>query len=39
MLAKRNTFTDFVAAAEHLVKAGRTRPERIVARAVAPVGC
>jgi oligopeptidase B len=32
MLAKRNTFTDFVAAAEHLVKAGWTRPERIVAQ-------
>ncbi len=31
MLAKRNTFTDFVAAAEHLVEAGWTRPERIVA--------
>ena len=32
MLAKRNTFTDFVAAAEHLVEAGWTRPERIVAQ-------
>ena len=32
MLAKRNTFTDFVAAAEHLVQAGWTRPERIVAQ-------
>ncbi|HEY0169010.1 MAG TPA: S9 family peptidase [Jatrophihabitans sp.] len=32
MLAKRNTFTDFVAAAEHLVGAGWTRPERIVAQ-------
>jgi oligopeptidase B len=32
MLSKRNTFTDFVAAAEHLVKAGWTRPERIVAQ-------
>ncbi|HJQ01341.1 MAG TPA: S9 family peptidase [Jatrophihabitans sp.] len=31
LLSKRNTFTDFVAAAEHLVKAGWTRPERIVA--------
>lgn len=31
MLCKRNTFTDFVAAAEHLVQAGWTRPERIVA--------
>ncbi|MGW7686333.1 S9 family peptidase [Kribbella sp. NPDC054772] len=32
MLTKRNTFTDFVAAAEHLVEAGWTRPERIVAQ-------
>ncbi|WP_406055389.1 S9 family peptidase [Kribbella sp. NBC_00889] len=32
MLAKRNTFTDFIAAAEHLVKEGWTRPERIVAQ-------
>ena len=32
MLAKRNTFTDFVAAAEQLVQAGWTRPERIVAQ-------
>jgi len=32
MLAKRNTFTDFVAAAEHVVEAGWTRPERIVAQ-------
>ena len=32
MLAKRNTFTDFVAAAEHLVTAGWTRPEGIVAQ-------
>ncbi|MDQ2838136.1 MAG: prolyl oligopeptidase family serine peptidase [Actinomycetota bacterium] len=31
MLSKKNTFTDFVAAAEHLVLAGWTRPERIVA--------
>ncbi|WP_327634674.1 S9 family peptidase [Kribbella sp. NBC_00482] len=31
-LTKRNTFTDFVAAAEHLVQAGWTRPERIVAQ-------
>ncbi|MEO6701528.1 MAG: S9 family peptidase [Jatrophihabitantaceae bacterium] len=31
LLKKRNTFTDFVAAAEHLVKIGWTRPERIVA--------
>ncbi|MFG1909599.1 S9 family peptidase [Kribbella sp. NPDC048928] len=32
MLTKRNTFTDFVAAAKHLVEAGWTRPERIVAQ-------
>lgn len=31
MLSKRNTFTDFIAAADHLVAAGWTRPERIVA--------
>jgi oligopeptidase B len=31
-LSKRNTFTDFIAAAEHLVKEGWTRPERIVAQ-------
>ncbi|HEU5271935.1 MAG TPA: prolyl oligopeptidase family serine peptidase, partial [Jatrophihabitans sp.] len=31
MLHKRNTFTDFIAAAEHLVRTGWTRPERIVA--------
>lgn len=32
MLAKKNTFTDFVACADHLVKAGWTEPERLVAR-------
>ena len=32
LLAKRNTFTDFVACAEHLVKAGWTSPDRLVAR-------
>jgi oligopeptidase B len=31
-LHKRNTFTDFVAAAEALVAAGYTRPDRLVAR-------
>ncbi|MFP5282532.1 MAG: S9 family peptidase [Actinomycetes bacterium] len=31
-LSKRNTFTDFVACAEHLVRAGYTRPERLAAR-------
>jgi oligopeptidase B len=29
---KRNTFTDFVACAEHLVATGWTRPDRLVAR-------
>ena len=32
MLAKKNTFTDFVACAQHLAKAGWTSAERIVAR-------
>ncbi len=32
LLAKKNTFSDFVAAADHLVKAGWTSPERLVAR-------
>jgi oligopeptidase B len=32
MLAKKNTFTDFVACARHLVKAGWTSTERLVAR-------
>ncbi|MEV6414040.1 S9 family peptidase [Kribbella sp. NPDC051718] len=32
MLTKRNTFTDFIAAAEHLVEDGWTKPERIVAQ-------
>jgi oligopeptidase B len=32
LLAKKNTFTDFVACAEHLVKAGWTAPDRLVAR-------
>lgn len=32
MLTKKNTFTDFTAAAEHLVESGWTRPERIVAQ-------
>jgi oligopeptidase B len=32
LLAKKNTFTDFVACARHLVKAGWTAPERLVAR-------
>jgi oligopeptidase B len=32
LLAKRNTFTDFVACAEHLARVGWTRPDRLVAR-------
>ena len=32
MLHKRNSFTDFVAAAEHLVAEGFTAPDRLVAR-------
>ncbi|MGC5031523.1 S9 family peptidase [Micromonospora sp. DT229] len=32
MLAKKNTFTDFVACARHLAKAGWTAPDRLVAR-------
>lgn len=31
MLAKRNTFTDFVSAAEHLTATGWTAPDRLVA--------
>jgi oligopeptidase B len=30
MLHKRNTFTDFISAAESLIEAGRTRPDRLV---------
>jgi len=32
MLHKRNTFTDFVACAEHLVKSGWSAPDRLIAR-------
>ena len=32
LLHKRNTFTDFIAAAEHLVAEGYTSPERLAAR-------
>src|SRR6202008_4777174 len=32
LLHKRNTFTDFIAAAEHLVDAGLTTPQGLVAR-------
>ena len=30
MMAKRNTFTDFIAAADHLAKSGYTSPDRVV---------
>ena len=30
MMAKRNTFTDFIAAADHLAKGGYTSPDRLV---------
>jgi oligopeptidase B len=32
MLSKRNTFTDFIASAEHLVREGYTSPERLAIR-------
>src|SRR5690606_18113736 len=32
LLAEKNTFTDFVACAEHLVNSGLTTPDRMVAR-------
>ncbi|GAA3449532.1 S9 family peptidase [Dactylosporangium matsuzakiense] len=32
LLAKKNTFTDFIACAQHLVKAGWTASDRLVAR-------
>jgi oligopeptidase B len=38
MLSKRNTFTDFVAAARHVVDAGLTRPDRLVAEGASAGG-
>jgi oligopeptidase B len=38
LLAKRNTFTDFVACARHLVKAGWTAGDRLVARGASAGG-
>ncbi|MFD1325352.1 S9 family peptidase [Micromonospora sonneratiae] len=38
MLAKKNTFTDFVACARHLVKSGWTSSERLVARGASAGG-
>ncbi|WP_328850965.1 S9 family peptidase [Micromonospora globbae] len=38
LLAKKNTFTDFVACARHLVKAGWTSSDRLVARGASAGG-
>src|SRR5690242_853741 len=38
LLAKKNTFTDFVACARHLVKAGWTAADRLVARGASAGG-
>ena len=38
MLAKKNTFTDFVACARHLVKSGWTSADRLVARGASAGG-
>jgi oligopeptidase B len=38
LLAKRNTFTDFVASARHLAAAGWTSPQRLVARGASAGG-
>ncbi|SCG62516.1 oligopeptidase B [Micromonospora coxensis] len=38
LLAKKNTFTDFVACARHLVKAGWTASDRLVARGASAGG-
>lgn len=38
LLAKKNTFTDFVASARHLVKAGWTATDRLVARGASAGG-
>ena len=38
LLKKRNTFTDFVACARHLVDAGVTRPDRLVAEGASAGG-
>ena len=40
LLTKRNTFTDFIACAEHLVELGYGSPERVTASAAAaPAAC
>jgi oligopeptidase B len=38
LLHKRNTFTDFIACAEHLVRKGLTAPERLAARGASAGG-
>jgi oligopeptidase B len=38
LMRKRNTFTDFVACARHLVETGRTAPDRLVARGLSAGG-
>lgn len=38
LMRKRNTFTDFIACAEHLVAEGFTAPERLVARGASAGG-
>jgi oligopeptidase B len=38
MLAKKNTFTDFIACAEHLVATGWTRPGSLIARGASAGG-
>jgi len=39
MLEKRNTFTDFIACAEHLIARGDTAPDRLVIEGAAPAAC
>ncbi len=39
LLHKANTFTDFVACAEHLVREGWTSPDRLTSEAAAPADC
>ena len=39
LLEKKNTFTDFIAVAAHLVDTDVTRPENLVASVAARAGC
>ena len=39
LLKKKNTFTDFIACAEHLIREGYTRPDRLFAQGAAPAAC